>query len=268
MEARVRQLWYIWKPAFNQVTLLSGLQLEPPSVPFISYLPGLPDLHVHAHQMPDTGSDSHWFCGPCPISASGLSLAPLPASLSVLSLATMPLHVEESVCSEAVNSACCNGCQISPTSTRGEPHHASRWGPEALSCPLPALHRDRPTNTPWASPGSCRPPNTLASRSPPKSASPGGESPGHEHGLRKQKVLGSASSPAIHQLSDWGQRGKITWAVLREWCLALPQVLFHALNSFYAFVSWAGLFRIIEVSPWVQILPQPSENSFLEHPRS
>lgn len=53
------------------------------SPPFISHHPGCPDLRVRAHQTPDVSSNSQLFWGPCPVSASGQSLAPLPASLSV-----------------------------------------------------------------------------------------------------------------------------------------------------------------------------------------
>lgn len=185
----VRQPQYIWEAAFNQVSLLSGLQLEPPS--------------LHLTRCQTRVQILSCFGGPVPFlpvaRAWPLFLHPSP------SLATMPLHVEKSVRSGAVNSSCCNRCRIFPTLTRGEPQHPSGWSPEAPGCPLLALHRDRCTNTPWASPGNCGLPNTLASRSPPKSASLCGESPGHGHRLWKQKVLGSASSPAFHWLSDRGQ---------------------------------------------------------------
>lgn len=103
------------------------------SLPFISSLPGCPDLHVHAHQRPDAGSDSQLFWGSCPISTSGPSLAPLPASLSLPSLAIMCPHVEKLVCTGAANFACCNGCQLLPTSTRGEPQHPSRRAQQSPS---------------------------------------------------------------------------------------------------------------------------------------
>lgn len=131
----VRQPQYIWEPAFNQASLLSGLQLEPTSPSSHLCQDALISMSMLTRgQMQVQILSCFWGLVPFLPVARAWPLF-LPPSPSRLWPSCVP-HVERLVCTGAANFACCNGCQLSPTSTRGEPQHPSRRAQKLSAIPF------------------------------------------------------------------------------------------------------------------------------------